>query len=521
VAFLFLQKLFFAFHTSIMKYLFLLMSALSWISTTAQNTLVSSGNIFEGEPYLAVDPQNEQHLVAAWMGFQINQKIVIKSVASLDGGSTWSAPIWQAHQQAGNSSADVSLDFDLNGNLYMAYIDYDNVNFSNGAVICRKSTDGGMSWGPAVVARSIASCPNKLCIDRPWIAVDPLTGSIIITSTNANQPTLVQAPYHPYMALSSDGGASFSLQELDTAPFLAGNAIRQPMPSPAFANDGTFVVLYPSYDPSQSILPRIIEVNKTPSASSFTYQTAFQGLGFGTSNDTLKSGPNLALDPNNSSRGSYFFTTEVFGDPDIAFIEKNGNSWSAPTRVNNDAQANGVVQDLIWADYDTDGDLAVCWRDRRNGIPGTYNSASQIFCRIQSNQAWGAEFIISPVVAHDSILLENGNDFLNVQFQNNQLYTLWGDVRSGSLKIYLNRYNQNDSTNLVQQIPTSSPIYPNPSVGIFEVPTAYFGQRYQVQNQQGKVVLEGVIEQQLNLQSFPTGTYMLTVGRQQYQLLKN
>ena len=135
-----------------MKLFFLLLSALSLIQVNSQNILLSGGNIFEGEPYLVVNPQNEQHLVAAWMGYQFNQKIVIKSVVSLDGGSTWSTPIWQAHQQAGNSSADVSLAYDLNGNLYMAYIDYDNINFVNGAVICRKSTDGGLSWGTAVVA---------------------------------------------------------------------------------------------------------------------------------------------------------------------------------------------------------------------------------------------------------------------------------------------------------------------------------------------------------------------------------
>jgi len=179
-----------------MKLFITVLSALLMVSATAQNTLVSSGNIFEGEPFLAVNPQNDQHLVAAWMGFEFNQKIVIKSVVSLDGGSTWSAPVWQAHQQAGNSSADVSLGFDLSGNLYMAYIDYDNVSFTNGAVICRKSTDGGLNWGAAVAARSIASCPNKLCIDRPWIVVDPLIGSVVITSTNAKQPGLGSRIYH-------------------------------------------------------------------------------------------------------------------------------------------------------------------------------------------------------------------------------------------------------------------------------------------------------------------------------------
>lgn len=487
----------------------------------AQNTLVSSGAFFEGEPYLAVHPQNSQHLVAAWMGFQPNQKIVIKSAVSTDGGSTWSTPIWLAHQQASNSSADVSLGFDASGNLYMAYIDYDNINFTNGAIICRKSSNGGLSWGAAVVALSITSCPNQLCIDRPWIAVDPLTGTVAITSMNAEQPGMVLAPYHPYLTLSSDGGNTFQTQILDAAPFLAGSAIQQPMPSPAFAADGTFMALYPSYEPSQSILPRIIEVRKTAPASFYSYQTAFQGLGFGTSNDTLKSGPHLALHSTNSNKAAYFFTTEVFGDPDIAFIEKNGSTWSAPARVNNDAQGNGAIQDLVWADYDTDGDLGVCWRDRRNGNPATYQSPSQIYCRIQTNGSWQNEFIVSPLVTDDSILLENGNDFLSVQFEDNLLYTIWGDVRSGSLKIYINRYDQNDSTNTVSEIPTLPKIFPNPSSGLFEIPPHLTQQNFELLDARGTLLLNGALSEKLDLSSFPCGVYWLNVAESQFQLLKN
>ncbi|MDP4724643.1 MAG: hypothetical protein NWS31_10100 [Crocinitomicaceae bacterium] len=503
------------------QFLFLFLSAFLFGSVQAQNLLVSSGQIFEGEPYLAVDPQNSNHLVAAWMGFQLNQKVVIKSVVSTDGGSTWTAPVWQAHQQAGNSSADVSLGFDLNGNLYMAYIDYDNVSFTNGAVICRKSIDGGLSWGPAVVARSIASCPNKLCIDRPWIAVDPLTGSVVITSTNANQPGTVQAPFHPYMAISSDQGASFSLQELDSAPYLAGNAISQPMPSPAFANDGLFMAIYPSYETTQSILPRVVEVSKTVAASFYNYQIAFQGLGFGTQNDTLKSGPHLSLDPTNSNRANYAFISEVYGDPDIICIEKNGGAWSAPMRVNQDIQGNGVIQDLIWSDYDTDGDLAVCWRDRRNGVPGTYQSPSQIFCRIQSNQTWGTEFLISPLVAHDSILLENGNDFLNVQFSNNQLYTIWGDVRQGSLKIFLNHFDQLSNSSSTNPIPTLAPIFPNPSNGMFNIPLDLVGLPFILHTMEGHILRKGTLLNDLDLSQYGVGTYFLKVEQYTFPLIKN
>jgi hypothetical protein len=503
------------------QFLFLFLSAFLFGSVQAQNLLVSSGQIFEGEPYLAVDPQNSNHLVAAWMGFQLNQKIVIKSVVSTDGGSTWTAPVWQAHQQAGNSSADVSLGFDLTGKLYMAYIDYDNVSFTNGAVICRKSTDGGLSWGPAVVARAIGSCPNKLCIDRPWIAVDPLTGSVVITSTNANQPGTVQAPFHPYMAISSDQGASFSLLELDSAPYLAGTAISQPMPSPAFANDGLFMAIYPSYETTQSILPRVVEVSKTVAASFYNYQIAFQGLGFGTQNDTLKSGPHLSLDPSNSNRANYTFISDVYGDPDIICIEKNGGAWSAPMRVNQDIQGNGVIQDLIWSDYDTDGDLVVCWRDRRNGVPGTYQSPSQIFCRIQSNQTWGTEFLISPLVAHDSILLENGNDFLNVQFSNNQLYTIWGDVRQGTLKIFLNHFDQLSNSSSTNPIPTLAPIFPNPSNGIFNIPLDLVGLPFILHTMEGHILRKGTLLNDLDLSQYGVGTYFLKVNQYTFPLIKN
>ncbi|MFM8595848.1 MAG: T9SS type A sorting domain-containing protein [Flavobacteriales bacterium] len=487
----------------------------------AQNTLVSSGAFFEGEPYLAIDPTNPQHLVAAWMGLQLNEKIVIKSARSTDGGLTWSAPIWQAHQQAGNSSADVSMAFDAQGILYMAYIDYDNVNFTNGAVVCRKSVNAGQSWGAATIARSISSCPNKLCIDRPWIAVDPLTGSVVITSTNAKQPGIVQAPFHPYLAVSSDQGATFSLQELDAPPYLAGNAISQPLPSPAFSNNGTFMALYPSYDPTQSILPRIVEVSKTAVASFYTYQIAFQGLGFGTTNDSLKIGPHLALDPSNSNHAVYTFATEVFGDPDIALIERNNGVWSAPQRVNNDAQANGALQDLAWADFDSDGDYAVCWRDRRNGLANTYSSPTEIVCRIKSQGTWSNELFISPQISHDSILLESGNDFLNVQFHENKLYTIWGDVRSGSLKIYLNVFDQLDSTNMVSEIPTLPKVFPNPSNGLFEIPPHLTQQYFELLDAKGTLILNGTLSERLDLSLFPSGMYWLNVAESQFQLHKN
>lgn len=83
----------------------------------AQNTQVSVGNSFEGEPYLTINPQNLQHLIAAWMGFQFGNKVVIKSTVSTNGGLTWTTPIWQLNLVPTNTSADVSVKFDNLGNV--------------------------------------------------------------------------------------------------------------------------------------------------------------------------------------------------------------------------------------------------------------------------------------------------------------------------------------------------------------------------------------------------------------------
>jgi hypothetical protein len=49
----------------------------------SQNTNISNGIVFDGEPYLAINPNNSQHMVVAWMGFKLNQHLVIKTKRAL------------------------------------------------------------------------------------------------------------------------------------------------------------------------------------------------------------------------------------------------------------------------------------------------------------------------------------------------------------------------------------------------------------------------------------------------------
>jgi hypothetical protein len=500
-----------------------------------QNELVSEGNLFEGEPYLCMDPSNSQHLVAAWMGIQFNNKVTIKSSVSNDGGTTWSTPTWQAHIVPTYSSADVSLGYDANGSVFMCYIDYDNLNFAGGKVLVRKSVDGGLTWGNPVEVLSIASCPNQACIDRPWMSIDqtngPNSGSIYVTNVNANQPTIVVPPYHPYLSVSTDGGQSFHSSTLDATGFLAGSSISQPMASPVVTADGRFTALYPSYLPSQSLLPRLIRAQSNNQGQTMTFDVAYQGQGFGTTNNLVKSGPLLIAHPNNANQLSYFFLTDVFGETDIAFIEttNDGQTWSSPVRINQDPVGNGKIQDLVWADYASNGDLAVCWRDRRNASGTGYSVASEIYCTVRNHTTgiWMSDFSVSDQqVNHQAILEDSGNDFMNVILANDTLNVIWGDVRSGSLKIYFTKRGIYDATNHITALPVSDVrIFPNPFVMEIVLPKNYYGLDYYILSTEGKTLLEGKIDQEkLSMEELPKGTYHLLIvspeKRYQYQLVK-
>lgn len=507
---------------------------LSWFSY-GQNVNVSGVNIFDGEPYLAIDPNNHQHLVAAWMGTQLGQKVSIKSAYSNDGGLTWSTPIWQAHQVANNSSADVSLGYDLNDNLFMAYIDYDNENFTNGGVFVRKSTDGGQTWGAAVEAISSLDCPDKLCVDRPWMVIDrssgPLDGTIYVTSMNADQPTLVIPPYNPYLAVSTDNGTTFSTPRyLDTLNYYAGSTITQPMPSPTVTANGTFMAIYPSYEPStQGPFAHLYIATSTTAGVNIDHIDAYTGTGNTITNPYLKKGSLFKNDPSDPNHLAYFFLRETSGDVDIYFMESfnGGTGWSPQQRINQDPIGTGKLQDLVWADFDLDGDLAVCWRDRRNATTVGYNVETEIFCavRYKDSTDFSPDFAISDTqIAHDVILEGKGNDFMNVQFLNDTVYAVWGDVRSGNLSIYLNKISvangTSSITNIAKEELVHTVVYPNPSSETIKLTQWFKSEHYAVYDQSGNLVMKGrkFPEDGLEIRKLTPGNYTMILEDGEWQL---
>ena len=438
------------------------------------NEDLSGSVVWESEPYMAIDPANPQHIVVAWMGNVPFAHLCIKTIATFNGGVTWSSAAVIGHQSPTWTSADVSIVFDHSGNVYATYIDSRQAPDS-GAVYIVKSTDGGLSWGTASMVISGFADGSKFPLDRPWLAISRSTGTTPDTLYVTTKPApFVAPPNRPYFVKSFDYGTTWSAwRNIDSTGYLVGNVIQAPMAAPAIDSSGKFHCIYPTYLASESIYPRLIMATNGP-ANSFSYNVAQVIMGGGTIDTLAKAGGRLICDPTNNKHIAFVRIANQYGDLDVLSIETTdgGVTWNTPVRVNDDAISNGKMQDMVWANFDENGNLVTAWRDRRNA-PGTgYEQPTEVWGAIKWKDSlnFSANFKISDTAApYDSIyLFGNGNDFMNVAMAQDTLSAVWGDVRTGVLNIWFSRRSMHTGiTTTIKKIVSEQilvvSIYPNPA----------------------------------------------------------
>ena len=438
----------------------------------SQNVNISNGYIFDGEPYLAIDPANSSHMVVAWMGYLSLAPINIKTRVTFDGGQSWSTTNIISHANPQFGSADPSLGFDNSGTVFLSYVDY-NTSIDSGGVYVVKSLYGGLSWSTPVEVIDAHSDLGKYPIDRPWMSVDcsstATNGNIYINSMPPNVFGPLSPPFHPYLTISTDGGNSFqSWQYLDTAGWFSGDYIQQPMATNCISSSGVFYAVYPSYVPSQSVYAQYILASSNDGGNSFSYHTVFQS-NHGVSDTLAKLGYLLRCDPSDANHLAFFYFDDTYGDIDVFMRESfnAGVSWSVPVRINDDMIGNNRMQDLVWADFDSDGDLVVAWRDRRNGTDSTYTTASEIYAAFRNKDStnFSPNFTLTDsIISYDTILAYSGNDFMCVKMANDTLNAVWGDPRTGKLNIFFQKIDlatlaKSDAVLIAEE---SVRIYPNP-----------------------------------------------------------
>jgi hypothetical protein len=504
---------------------FLLAAFVSQISfAQPANTNISTGVVFDGEPFIAVNPSNTQNIVIAWMGitFTPTVRVSIKTKTSFDGGNTWGNLHTQPHLSNNTTSADVSMCFKNDGTLYISYID-SRQNPDSGVIYVAHSTDGGINWTTPTIAWNLTEDTVKKPIDRPWMVCDNSATSNYGTLYMTTKPVpWIPAPNRPYFKSSSDGGNTWTAYRyIDSTNYYVGNNIQAPMAAVTTTVDGAVCAGYPSYVASQSIYGKFYLAKSYDKGVNFTYTDMLTNpVSAGDTN--LKLGYCLVSDPVNANRMASAYVGGQDGDADIFVITTNngGTTWSNPVRVNDDAIGNGVLQDMPWASYNAAGRLVVTWRDRRNGTGIGFQQPSDTYAAMSADN--GASFypnfrLSSATAAFDSVLYQNGNDFMGCKLVDDSICATWGDVRTGKLNIFFAKAS--DSTGISASIievaseeTGSLTVFPNPASSNLHItlPFSSADATLQLMNATGKIVYEKkspLTNEQVDISALAKGIY--------------
>jgi hypothetical protein len=206
-------------------------------TTACNNEITASENAgsinypdAEVEPFVAVDPQNSSHLVAAFQQDRWNDGGDNGDVAvfSSNGGTNWSLSSNQAKFticEGGtfDRASDPSVAWSSDGStVYQAALGFNaNGPAFGGASSVQVSTSGdsGTTWGNPVVVQQDNS--TTVLNDKEWVTADPSNSSkaylvwdrLVSPSTHANPDAFVHTPAFRGPTLFSktiDGGSTWS-----------------------------------------------------------------------------------------------------------------------------------------------------------------------------------------------------------------------------------------------------------------------------------------------------------------------
>ncbi|MGH9226206.1 MAG: sialidase family protein [Acidimicrobiales bacterium] len=334
-------------------------------------------------PGIAMNPGDPRHLVL------LDQDMLnghCEFHTTFDGGGTWTDgrltapaaftnPPCPTFDSGGYAHVNQSLAFGSGQNVYVTFasqlmpseLPETRLRFGD-AVLVAKSTDGGRTFGTAVVAIPNTAPLAQPFYIRPGLAVEPtpqgdriyLTawGLVVTTGGAGGGPGDRRA----VTTRSDDGGATWTPTVDAQAP---GEQVRETT-APVIARDGTVYFAWRNRDPEPAV-NNITVGRSTDWGATWSQQRAGVVTGAGISNNG--GFPRLAI---NKGSGALYLVYQAtnFGDLDVIFQRSTdgGATWSAPVRINDDARNNGAAQLTPNVAVASNGRVDVIWFDRRGGF---------------------------------------------------------------------------------------------------------------------------------------------------------
>jgi hypothetical protein len=425
-----------------------------------------------GEPEIAINPTNPNNLFIDYATFPVPETLFSTAPThpcggqiSMDRGLTWQSGTLPFEQQTNpfgpptfsGVCEDGFTAFGPDGTLYAGG---DNTfglqivgappcpaNSAEGpGPACYKlpgddpfarSTDGGKTWtqlpypigsqgyglGTAFGGSGFNFAPGSGhpvdTYDRPFIAVDQSNGTVYVAAQNI-------LDHERFVTHSTNKGASWgTIYAIDSPTY----------PQSGFASNigvhkGVLAVSYTAA-PTQGGCAATCLIFETSTDFGATWIRHVVPL------INAESQPNafLATDP----VGQGHFALQVLdstGTVNQVYTTRNfGATWSGPTNV---TEPGGNVHFKPWLSYGPSGQLALVWRTWE-GTPNLSTTPYDVFVAIGREQGTNGTVFSSPMELGSPAAPfgtgGGGDDFSQVQLDNQYVHAAWGDSRSGLTQV--------------------------------------------------------------------------------------
>lgn len=333
------------------------------------------------EPTLAVDPTNPMRMAAAWRQFDsITNNFRQAGVAyTTNGGLNWN---WYT-LDPGQFRSDPVMRADADGNFYFSSLS------STTTVEVFKSTNGGQTWGPAIIAHGG---------DKQWIAVDTTNGP---GRGHVYQHWNVQFSGVPNTSFtrSTNGGASFEPPTTGPNPYSKwGTMAVGPM--------GTLYTVGSNLNQTGHIFGKSTNAQFAAQTPTFTSTPINMG--------GVAAGGNAAVNPAGllgqasiaaANNGNLYVLSSVNpagADPlDVHFIRSTdgGATWSPPIRVNNNPAGENSFQWFGTMSVAPNGRIDAIWND--TGVNASNNfSVLRYAYSFDEGATWLGHLSLTPQFNH-------------------------------------------------------------------------------------------------------------------------
>ncbi len=407
---------------------------------------------------LVVDPSDPKHIVEVEEEFLAGQ---CSYRATFDGGRSWTggdltapsdypSPPCPVFDSNGYAHSAGSVVFGSGDNVYTTFSSFVGggvgIDSTSGdSVLVARSTDGGRTFEPAVVAiPGVSAGEGQPVYIRPEIGVEPDADGdrVYVSAWGLAVVDRKISAARIVTAASPDGGVTWETPVDATAPEAKGREQSAPVTGP----DGAVYLAWRTIDPAPAT-NQLVVARSTDGGKTWEQVDAAPVTG------TRGSDPKLAIDGDGTLHVAYTFNsartagsenpaeTEGADDDDILAIRSTdgGTTWSSPVRVNDDPADGDAEQSLAEIAVAPNGRIDLAWHDRRLAYSGPAES-NDIYYASSDDQ--GQSFSANHRVTDHTINLDVGLDrrigttaFYTpalAALDDNSAMVAWADPRQGN-----------------------------------------------------------------------------------------